>query len=77
MCLPPASAERHLLQGLIQLANAGLKARMGRRAAALRILDLADAAFREAFLHAREDFLMGLSRSKVEELKEHASAPSI
>lgn len=46
--LPPAGAERVLLRGLIQLANAGLKARMGRRAAAERILGLADAALAEA-----------------------------
>ena len=40
MVLPPASAERHLLQGLIQLANGGLKARMGRENAARRIAAL-------------------------------------
>lgn len=48
MRLPPAGAERVLLRGLIQLANAGLKARMGRAAAAARILGLADAALAEA-----------------------------
>lgn len=48
MCLPPASAERHFVRGLIQLANAGLKRRMRRPAAARRILALADAAFSEA-----------------------------
>ena len=46
--LPPASAERVLLRGLIQLANAGLKRRMGRAAAAGRVLALADAALEEA-----------------------------
>lgn len=48
MAQPPASAERALLRGLIQLANAGLKRRMGRDAAAVRILALADAALSEA-----------------------------
>lgn len=48
MPLPPAGAERVLLSGLIQLANAGLKRRMGREAAALRILALAEAALAEA-----------------------------
>lgn len=67
MCLPPASAERHLLRGLIQLANARLKARMGRDGAAMRIAGLADAAVREAFLHGH-DRLMGLSRADVAEL---------
>lgn len=47
MAQPPASAARHLMRGLIQLANAGLKRRMGREAAALRILALADASLRE------------------------------
>lgn len=70
MHLPPASAERHLLRGLIQLANAGLKARMGRRGAAARISTLADKALREAFLH-RRDRVMGLSRSEVEEMENH------
>ena len=48
ICLPPASAERQLLQGLIQLANAGLKNGMGQTSAAERILSLADAALSEA-----------------------------
>lgn len=47
MAEPQASAARHLMRGLIQLANAGLKRRMGREAAALRILVLADASLRE------------------------------
>ena len=64
MVLPPASAERHLLQGLIQLANGGLKARMGRENAARRIAALADTALREAFLQGQEG-LMGLGRAEV------------
>lgn len=47
MAQPPASAGRHLLRGLIQLANAGLKRRMGRDAAATRILALAEGHLRE------------------------------
>ena len=47
MAQPPASAGRHLMRGLIQLANAGLKRRMGREGAAVRILALADAHLRE------------------------------
>ncbi|MCI4666195.1 MAG: DUF309 domain-containing protein [Neomegalonema sp.] len=46
--LPPNSAERLLLRGLIQLANAGLKRRMGRTSAASRILALADEALTDA-----------------------------
>jgi hypothetical protein len=46
--LPPASRERHLMQGLIQLANVGLKRRMGRVASASRILTRADSALAEA-----------------------------
>lgn len=44
----PNSRERSLMQGLIQLANACLKAEMGRPTAARRLLDLARAHFDEA-----------------------------
>ncbi len=47
MAQPQASAGRSLMRGLIQLANAGLKQRMGREAAARRILVLAEAALAE------------------------------
>ena len=71
MVLPPASAERHLLQGLIQLANGGLKARMGRENAARRIAALAEAALREAFLQG-QDRLMGLGPEDVEKMMNQA-----
>ncbi len=48
MALPPAGPDRLRLRGVIQLANAGLKGRMGRPTAARRILALADAALAEA-----------------------------
>jgi len=64
LCLPPASAERHLLRALIQTANAGLKARMGRRPAAGRICALARSALAEAFLH-RDGPILGLTRADV------------
>ena len=48
LACPPNSAERLGVQGVIQLANAGLKARMGRKAAALRLLDRARALAGEA-----------------------------
>lgn len=53
VCLPPASAERHLLRGLIQLANAGLKVRMARPKAVGRILPLAESSLDEAFLQGQ------------------------
>lgn len=65
MCLPPASAERHLLRGLIQFANAGLKVRMGKKGAVERILSLAGKAVREAYLH-RPDAVMGMTRGETE-----------
>lgn len=71
MVLPPASAERHLLRGLIQLANGGLKARMGRENAARRIAALADTALREAFLQG-QDRLMGLACSDVQRMRNQA-----
>lgn len=64
MHLPPASAERHLVGGLIQIANAGLKLRMGRATAARKIMALADARLHEAFLRGQTS-LMGLSAEKV------------
>ena len=59
------------MRGLIQLANGGLKARMGRENAARRIAALADTALREAFLQGQEG-LMGLGRGEVEEMRNQA-----
>lgn len=67
MALPEGGAERELLRGLIQLANCGLKRRMGRDRAAARILALADAALARAF--GRGDSLMGLRRERVEVMR--------
>ena len=67
-CLPPASAERHLLRGLIQLANAGLKARMRRPAAVRRIRARAEADLYEAFLHGRMR-VMGLGQDNLTALR--------
>jgi hypothetical protein len=63
-CLPPASAERHLVQGLIQLANAGLKARLGQAKAARRIVALADTHASEAYLQGHAA-LLGLTPEDV------------
>lgn len=57
----PNSAERHLAQGLIQLANACLKLAMGRKRAALRLLR--DAGLRLA--DAGSAPLMGVSPGRV------------
>jgi len=73
--LPPASAERQLLRGLIQLANAGLKRRMGRPAAAARILALAEAAVAAGFAPGR-DRVMGLDRHHVTAMQQQAAAES-
>lgn len=73
--LPPASAERCLMRGLIQLANAGLKGRMGRAAAASRILGLADTALAEAAHRARAP-LMGLDCQRLHALRAQAAAES-
>lgn len=43
MQMPPETPERHFVQGLIQIANAALKARMGRPRAVLRLCDIAAA----------------------------------
>jgi uncharacterized protein len=41
LACPPNGAERLSVQAAIQLANAGLKARMGRKGAAVRLLEMA------------------------------------
>lgn len=48
MVCPPGSAERQLMQGLIQYANAGLKNVMARPRAALRLCDIAQAHLMQA-----------------------------
>ena len=70
--LPPASAERHLVQGLIQLANAGLKGRMERDKAAIRIGHLAESAIAEAFRGQAAP--MGLTRRDVAAMEKQAYA---
>ncbi|MBN8293514.1 DUF309 domain-containing protein [Rhodobacter sp. NTK016B] len=75
MALPPASAERHLLRGLIQLANAALKARMGRAQAASRILPLANAALSEAFGPGNAA-VMGVTRPRVASMRQQAEQES-
>ena len=64
---PPASRSRHLMQGLIQLANAGLKRRMGKDRAAARILMLADAALARA-----GDETMGMARASLVHMRHRA-----
>ncbi len=68
MCLPPVSAERQLLQGLIQLANAGLKNRMGQTSAAKRILALADSALSEAMRRHPEP-AFGMTPTRIDDLR--------
>ena len=53
--------ERLLLRGLIQLANAALKIRMGRGNAALRLLVEADALFGETAVAAGSEVAMGVA----------------
>lgn len=54
---PPNSAERLLLQGIIQLANAGLKQVMDKERAAERLLDQSERLIREAFRRSRGKLL--------------------
>ncbi len=75
MCLPPASAERHLVQGLIQLANGALKRRMGRERAAVRIFERADIALAEA--HRRHSRPMGFSEADTTALRASAEAAEL
>ncbi|MCB1396283.1 MAG: DUF309 domain-containing protein [Rhodobacteraceae bacterium] len=67
----PEGAERALVQGVIQLANCGLKRRMGRVQAAMRIIPLAEAALARAY--AGGVAVMGVSRSRVTGMQEIAT----
>lgn len=59
MNAPPNSAERHLVQAVIQLANAGLKQVMGRDRAALRLCRICDDLL-DRIGEAGPDLIMGL-----------------
>ena len=74
--LPQAAAERMLLRGLIQLANARLKAAMGRGGAARRCLALADLALHEARLRGALS-PPGLDGEALGELRAAAQSDSI
>lgn len=50
MAAPENSAEKQFVQGMIQLANAGLKRKMGRENAALRLEALAEGLLSEALI---------------------------
>jgi hypothetical protein len=68
MALPDTSPERALVQGLIQLANAALKRRMGREKAALRIMTLAT----EALARAGTESRMGLGAGQIAAMQDKA-----
>jgi hypothetical protein len=58
---PPNGVERRLLRGLIQLANAALKIRMGRGRAAVRLLREAEELLREVGVSAGTAEVMGVA----------------
>ena len=63
--LPPNAPERRLVQALIQIANAGLKLRMGRPRAAARLIVLAQALIAESGACTRRP-VMGLRPTDLE-----------
>lgn len=63
MVLPESRPEKRFVQAIIQLANAELKARMGKPNAVRRLCDIAEGLLREAKL----DQVMGVSRDWAEE----------
>ena len=71
--LPPASRARHVMQGLIQLANAGLKHRMNRPDAAQKALARADYAIIEG-LRGCEGLVMGLHANDIALRRDAVSA---
>ena len=64
MATGPNSAERRMVQAVIQLTNAALKARMGRANATRRLCDIAAAHLSE--LPRRAETVLGLSRGWVQ-----------
>jgi len=64
LTLPQNAAERQLVQALIQIANAGLKAKMGRRRAVERLLAMAEGHLR-ACKSGGTERLMGQSLDKI------------
>jgi len=60
----PNSRERHLVQGVIHLANAALKESLRRERAAQRLLELAAACFDRAF-QSSDERLMGLQAEEL------------
>jgi hypothetical protein len=71
LALPPNSAERLLCQGLIQLANAGLKRLMRRDGAAARLRQIADARIGEGISRGGLPGL-GLQQDDIAELRRAA-----
>lgn len=67
----PNSAERTLTQGVIQLANAALKQRMGQPRAAQRLTAISDKLVAEAF-GRNSTRLLGLSRDELGEMRRRA-----
>jgi len=65
MVTPRGSAEHQMVQALIQLANAALKARMGRPVAARRLCDLASGHARAA-LSAGGPHVMSMDVAQLE-----------
>ena len=61
----PNGRERILVQGMIHMANAALKIRMERPAAAQRLADLAASSIDEAFAGYGGERLMGLGRDRL------------
>ena len=70
MSAPPNSRERHLLQSVIQLANARLKHLMGRQQAQVRLQQLALESARRAFPVRMSERLMGIDFTQLCKLAE-------
>ncbi|PWE34380.1 hypothetical protein DDZ14_01350 [Maritimibacter sp. 55A14] len=69
MNAPPNSRERHMVQAVIHLANAGLKRRMGKPRAAARLDALAAECAGRAFA-GRDGAVMGLSPAALDEMRQ-------
>ena len=74
MALPRGSPERAFVQGVIQLANAALKQKMGKPRAVLRLCDMVEAHLAQA---GALESIMGLPvvqvRDRVQALRDQAN----
>lgn len=75
LAAPPNSRDKTLVQAVIQMANAALKAKMGRPSAVARLQTQVAALLDDAFCKQTE--VMGLTRSDIAQMHRNAFGPPV